>query len=947
MKKNSKILIALFLVVVLTVTAFSPIFASAASDTSSVGKLGDSFASNSSTFTLSASSRLFVASESAPTGDLLQTVQLVQRQFAADGYNLDIVWGPATWAVAGDILVILNPNCGLAAEGYKLYVTSTAMVTAPDVDGLLYGLNVLQKHFRSGSNSIKGFTSSDVPDTAQRAVSLDCGRKYYSKNWICNFIRQMSWMGYNTLELHFSDDSGFRIDIWDQAFYKDANGDGTAYNPANDFSWLCGSNYTSWTLSAYQNDADKGKYLTTAEVVEILETAKEYHIDVIPAFDSPAHLDYTTWMFEQNYKSNPDYSFKSTYNDKTYYATYYAKDVNGIINYTNSSGWSTALQWPYYSAVNVKGEQAKAFIFELYIDIANFFKEYAGSTDFSIGADEVQLNTDKLASGYSYAWGFSDFVNYINELNTLLRGKGYTMRMYNDFMGSIKSNASSYKFADNIEILYWDSPFNPSFSTASNHTQPASYYANKGMTLYNCIQTHTYYALRITSGGSDARSKDNRQWTFYHSTEECIYNEWTPNNFREIGDYTESNQIIGDANLGGAYFLIWCDYACVSTEAEIWNGVYDKTTQNTGEFYSLLDRMWSNIIKMWNWDINSSVTFNDFKTIRDKLGDFPGLTTCSATASLPAATDPTRAYLADHTELTKALSDVLTDGSAYTTASWENYQKVIAAAQAVNAKYEATADELAAQVTALANAKKALVTKGYTLTVKILTTVNGTETGLREDIYKLADGAHSYEIYLKPMAGYCFLKTSGTTFEPLPSGDGSGYISGFINQDLTVTVWYENLPDTSRLQDLVNNAITSQGSITPESWDAYSKALNAARTAKITTQAEVDNLVKALEAARTALVMPSDTTQIISIEKLSNTVSVGKTALLRVVTTADVSQLTVSEQKLSVYIGSIQQTEGGDWVKVWLVGFHADEAGTGDYTVQAGSVSQSVTITIE
>ena len=159
MKKNSKILIALLLVVVLTVTAFSPIFASAASDTSSVGKLGDSFASNSSTFTLSASSRLFVASESAPTGDLLQTVQLVQRQFAADGYNLDIVWGPATWAVAGDILVILNPNCGLAAEGYKLYVTSTAMVTAPDVDGLLYGLNMLQKHFRSGSNSIKGFTS--------------------------------------------------------------------------------------------------------------------------------------------------------------------------------------------------------------------------------------------------------------------------------------------------------------------------------------------------------------------------------------------------------------------------------------------------------------------------------------------------------------------------------------------------------------------------------------------------------------------------------------------------------------------------------------------------------------------------------------------------------------------------------------------------------------------
>jgi hypothetical protein len=211
-------------------------------------------------------------------------------------------------------------------------------------------------------------------------------------------------MGYNTLELHFSDDSGFRIDFWDPAYYKEG------YQPANDFTWLCGSNYTSWTLSAYKNDPDKGKYLTTAEVIEILETAKEYHIDVIPAFDSPSHLDYTTWRFEQNYKSNPSYSFKSTYNNKTYYA----KNVGGCINYTKSTGWSTALKWPYYSAVDIAGEQAKAFVFELYIDIANFFKTYAGSTDFSIGADEVNLSTGNLASGYSFTWDFPDFVDYIN-----------------------------------------------------------------------------------------------------------------------------------------------------------------------------------------------------------------------------------------------------------------------------------------------------------------------------------------------------------------------------------------------------------------------------------------------------------------------------------------------------------------------------------------------------
>ncbi len=616
---------------------------SAASNTTPVGEMVDSFTANSQTFTLNADSRFFVVSATEPTGELLQTVQLIQRQFAADSRPsatpMPIAWGPESWITDGDIVIRLDSSSGIAAEGYRLDVTTFAELTVSDVDGLIYGANMLLKHLRyANSNSVQGFTAADAPDTAQRAVSLDCGRKYYSKNWICNFIREMSWMGYNTLEMHFSDDSGFRIDLWDEAYYSDA------YQPANDFSWICGSNYTSWTLSAYKNDVDKGKYLTTAEILEIFETAKEYHIDIIPAFDSPSHMDYLTWMYEQNYLANPDYSFYSTYDQKTYYA----KDVGGCINYTNSSGWATPMRWPYYSTIDITADQDKAFVFELYIDIANFFKTYAGSTDFSIGADEVNLSTYNLASGYSFAWGFPDFVVYINELNALLNSMDYTMRMYNDFLGSTSYKASSYNFANNIEILYWDSPFEPNSGGATNHTEPVSYYVNKGMTLYNCIQTNTYYALRITNGGSDARSVYNRQWTFYHANEESIFNEWYPADISEHGDYSEDAADVPAANLGGAYFLIWCDYACVSTEQEIWNGVYDKTTQNTGEFYSLRDRMWSNITKMWNADINNSMTFAEFCILRDAYGDFPGAGTtansCSEVTVLPESTEPVSGY---------------------------------------------------------------------------------------------------------------------------------------------------------------------------------------------------------------------------------------------------------------------------------------------------------------
>ena len=580
--------------------------------------LWDRHTPGSASFSLTDSSRIFVISQTEPGGLLLQTAQLLQRQFAADGMELGLVWGPVRWIRDGDIVLTLD--CGIPEEGYALEVNTIAKIIASDCEGLLYGGNALQKCLRAENyGPITGFNAENAPDTRQRVVSLDCGRKYFTKNWICNLIREMSWMGYNTLELHFSDDSGFRIDFWDPDYYCDG------YRPANDFTWLCGSNYTSWTLSDYKNDPDQGKYLTTAEVVEILNTAKEYHIAVIPAFDSPSHLDYTTWMYEQNYRANPDYSFLSTYDGKTYFA----RDIGGCINYTGTADSATPLRWPYYSAVNIVQDQSKAFIFELYSDIADFFKVYAESTDFSIGADEVNLSPS-----YGIQWGFPDFVDYINELNALLNARGYTVRMYNDFLGS--TTHQGYDFAENIEVLYWDSPCNPSARENTNHTQPVEYYVNQGRTLYNCIQTGTYYALRVTSGGSDARSESNRQWTFYHANEVDIYNEWYPADISEKGDYPEDAPDVPAENLGGAYFLIWCDYASVSTESQMWNGVTDP---QTGEFYSLRNRMWSNSQKMWNWDLNESLSFEEFSAIRDGFGNFPGMgTDCSAKNSLPAPT---------------------------------------------------------------------------------------------------------------------------------------------------------------------------------------------------------------------------------------------------------------------------------------------------------------------
>ena len=993
-----------------------------AADTSSLGKLGDTFTENNHTFRLDPEvNRFFLTLDPKAAGNeaLLQTVQLAQRQFAADGIDLPIVWHTSEDRILeGDIVVRLTSSSGAPSgittdEGYQLKldkqrnsdVYAVAEVTATGVDGLLYGLNMLQKHLRyakqstgynDGIYTIDGFTMVDQPDTKQRAVSLDCARKYLTKDYICNLAKEMSWMGYNTLQLHFSEDGGFRIDIWDEDIIGtagvDYNGDGNVYKPANDFSWLAGSHTQSWTHNSsltgvdYRVDPDAGEVLSMSDLIAIIQTCKEYHIDVIPSFDCPAHLDYANWQFEQNYKNNTGYSFYSTHDKKTYYA----KDINGCINHKSVTGASAPNS--SYAVINITNAQAKAFLFELYIDIADFFKEYAGSTKFSIGADEV-----------SATWTYSSFIDFTNELNTLLNGKGYTMMMYNDFIASqVNSIPSGKAFASNIEILYWNSPFHPStgkYLAAYDKSQPVTYFTDNTeklatpRVLYNCIQTNTYYVLRINDSEGDARSTRCRNWTFYHSDEESIYNEWNPADITEKGDYTDQQDGTVEASqLGGAYFLIWNDYAAVNTETEIWNGVKDfagnpndgissvhKGGSGTGESYSLRYRMWSNIIKQWNWDINTTgnsqgqITYSGFADVRNKIGDFPGLDTDPNTgtysgvsyakaAPLPAAVDPIQ--LGDHANLTAKLNEGKIEQGNYTNATYAIYSAAYNHAVEVNNNISASQEALTEALNRLVRAEEGLKELVYLLNVYYKANINGNVISIDYKTYELTPPqAEAFNLYIDPVAGYSYLRTEGAaTFTLSDAGDGSGYLTGSITKDTSITLWYESSVDTSRLDALLFNSYTSKeiGStqFTDASWAVYDAALTKAKgfSANISTkQADVDELANALADASNALITPGDG-GLIEIEFLNKKFYHELQVGLYIKTSSNVESITIKNvsqnnriETPTYYSGEVQVLNDGSVVKNWVVFFVLPNSG--DYEVVAtytntdgstGTVSQII-----
>ena len=975
--------IAVVLALVLLVGIVFMVPSQAAADTSNVGKLVDYFQANSSTFTLNANSRFFLAEE--PTGDLLKTVQLAQRQFAADGIPsstpMDIVWGDTAMLRAGDILIQIvdsdvDDDKDIGAEGYKLVVTNFATVKAEDIRGLMYGLNMLQKHFRnagSDSNSIVGFTTYDTPDTKERTVQLECARKYLSVDYICNFAKEAAWMGYNTLQLHFSEDGGFRADLWDPTYYVEGE-----YEPENDFSWLCGGKIQSWVKDEtdvtngvdYTDYDDEDKYLTTAELIQIIDTCKEYNIDIIPSFDSPGHMDYLTWKFEQQYTNKGN--FTVTYNKTAYdVATYTNK--TGCINYSGHYGDSSPT-WPYYTSMDIRdttnrGKLSQAFVFSIYKDIAAFFKHYAGSTKFNIGTDEVNLTNSAISST---AWSYNLFPGYVNELNALLKGYGYTTRMFNDFIND--DNVGD--FDSDIEILYWNSPYNSLTGKAGYYSEPyVSSFVEDGRTLYNCINIHTYYVLRtaldgkggnyggFTSGSyGDARNTRCYAWEFYAADEQSIWNKWTPNNIRKDGLYTEPDAIVPNEQLGGAYFLTWHDYASVNTEVEVWNGVYDTVgigfKNASSEFYSLRYRMWSNIMKMWNWDINSSLSYSDFTIIRNTLGDFPGLedttynngTNYASATTLPAATDPVQ--LADHTALTAALATKLSK-SNYTEESYAAYETAYNEALLANNNNRATAEELGEKLTNLNNAIANLVIKTHTLTINCKTSINGTDYTVNTLTYALPQGQSSYELYLPALNGYIFQYVENAKYVPTPNGDGSGYLSGNYNGNVTVTMWYISNVSVSRLNSLIADAIHEQGDFTDASWNAYTTALDNAKnfTLSVTTmQSEVDTLVKALEDTRTALVIPSITTSL-TVEKLSASFNVGNQVGLRVCSSSNIPSLVITDAEGNVITpdfisAEVQELNNGEIVKMWLIFLPAETAGTFDYTLTYHAASATISVTV-
>lgn len=233
-----------------------------------------------------------------------------------------------------------------------------------------------------------------------RIFHLDCGRKYFSVDEIKGIIDQLSANHYTHLQLAFGND-GFRFLLDDMSVGShSSDGVKTAIQSANT-SYSNGKSTSSAILSQTDMDA-------------ITAYAKAKGIGIIPLLNTPGHM---TALLD---------AMKSL-----------DSSISSEMNINQGSG-------SYFDPQTCTA--AADLTKELVSKYARYFAD-KGSKYFNLGADECgfgSMTTEKYAG----------FVNYINDLNAIVKGNGMTSLAFND--GFCRTDLStSAKIDTDVLVCYW------------------------------------------------------------------------------------------------------------------------------------------------------------------------------------------------------------------------------------------------------------------------------------------------------------------------------------------------------------------------------------------------------------------------------------------------------------------------------------------------------------
>ncbi|AHZ46894.1 beta-N-acetylhexosaminidase [Streptococcus sp. VT 162] len=321
-----------------------------------------------------------------------------------------------------------------------------------------------------------------------KVISIDAGRKYFTLDQLKRIIDKASELGYSDVHLLLGND-GLRFLLDDMTIT--ANGKTYASDDVKK-AIIEGT-------KAYYDDPN-GTTLSQAEITELIEYAKSKGLGIIPAINSPGHMDAMLVAMEKLGIKNPQANF-----DKVSKTT-----------------------------MDLENEEAMNFVKAL---IGKYMDFFAGKTKiFNYGTDEYANDATNAQGWYYLKWYglYGKFAEYSNTLAAMAKERGLQPMAFND--GFYYEDKDDVEFDKDVIISYWSKGW-----WGYNLASP-QYLASKG---YKFLNTNGdwYYILgqKPEDGGGFLKKA-------LENTEKTPFNQLASTKYPEV-----------DLPTIGSMLAIWAD----------------------------------------------------------------------------------------------------------------------------------------------------------------------------------------------------------------------------------------------------------------------------------------------------------------------------------------------------------------------------------------------------
>lgn len=167
------------------------------------------------------------------------------------------------------------------SEAYRLNVSKkTVTIDGATHAGVFYGMQTVMKSLPivKGEKQVllPAVEIADAPRFAYRAFMIDCGRHFFSVDYLKKLIDIFAMHNINYFHWHLTEDQGWRIEIKKYPLLTEIGSKRTG-------------TITAPQSGEYDNVPVSG-YYTQEEAREIVRYAAERYITVIPEIDMPGHM---------------------------------------------------------------------------------------------------------------------------------------------------------------------------------------------------------------------------------------------------------------------------------------------------------------------------------------------------------------------------------------------------------------------------------------------------------------------------------------------------------------------------------------------------------------------------------------------------------------------------------------------------------------------------------